>query len=116
MWVKKLRNLVCVCVYQLISRLSTEGPAAKHELQPQWRLGLPNKLKVFFFFLFNVRRGKATSRSVKSKTEAYVKVIKLFSEYDVPSLGVLAQFCILHVRWTLPPSAVFCCLEQNGLM
>jgi len=45
-WVKTLRNLVCG--YQLFSRLSAGVPADRHELQLQWKLGLPNKLQVFF--------------------------------------------------------------------
>ena len=43
-----------------------------------------------------------------------MKVSNLFSEYEVPSLGVLAQFYLLHVRWTPPQSEVCCCLEQAG--
>jgi len=33
------------------------------------------------------------------KPETYVKVSNLFSEYEVPLLGVLAQFYLLLVRW-----------------
>jgi len=45
--------------------MSAGVPAVRHELQPQWKFGLPSKLNVLFF---NVRQGKVTSRSVKSKT------------------------------------------------
>lgn len=35
-----------------------------------------------------------------------MKVSNLFSEHEFPSLGVLAQFYLLPVRWTPPQSEV----------